>query len=96
MDGFPCKNAIKIYAYPMGIWPYDLYRKREIILFDPDTNKGIRGKKSYLKLFRSIGYYLKICRLLKKHYWRVKQEYIDQYKWLTSYECWKEYLKLDD
>ena len=92
---FPAKSD-KVYPFPMGIWPFDLFRKKEIILFDPDSHKGIYGKKSYKKLFESIQAYLHICSMLKKDYARVQKEYRDAFGYLTGYECWKGYLKLDE
>ncbi len=92
---FPAKSD-KVYPFPMGIWPFDLYRKKEIILFDPDTHKGIYGKKSYAMLFRSLQAYLQICSMLKKDYARVQKEYRDAFGYLTGYKCWKGYLKLDE
>ncbi len=92
---FPAKKD-KVYPFPMGIWPYALFRKKEIILFDPDTHKGIRGKKSYRLLMRSIGYYLKINRLLNAHYKDAQKAYREAFPYLTSLASWRKYLKLDE
>ena len=92
---FPAKSD-KVYPFPMGIWPFDLYRKKEIILFDPDSHKGIYGKKSYRMLMRSLQAYLQILKMLKKDYARVQKEYRDAFGYMTGYACWKGYLKLDE
>lgn len=92
---FPASRK-KVYPYPMGIWPYALFRKKEIVLFDPDTHKGIRGKKSYKLLARSVGYYLQILKLLDEKYPQAQKQYRQRFGYLTGYPCWKKYLKLDE
>ncbi len=92
---FPADNK-KVYPFPMGIWPYALFRKKEIVLFDPDTHKGIKGEKSYALLKRSIGYYLQILKLLKEKYPQAQKQYRERFKYLTSYTAWKKYLKLEE
>lgn len=92
---FPAK-ADRVYPFPMGIWPFDLYRKKKIILFDPDSHKGIAGEKSYKKLYDSLMIYVRICLSLAKEYKNVQQDYNDAFRHMISYECWKEYLKEDE
>ena len=89
----PANKEVK--AFPMGIWPYSLYRVGKVILFDPDSCKGIYGEKSWKELFRCIGYYFQICKLLKNEYPKARAAYKEKFKWLTSYECWVKYLKVD-
>ena len=86
----------RIYAFPMGVWPYALYRKGKVLLFDPDTKKGILGKKSYQGLFQSVGVYIRIARLMHDQYPAAVNEYRKKASWLEDYACWKEYLKLND
>ena len=86
----------RIYPFPMGIWPYELYRKGMVLLFDPDTKKGILGKKSYAGLFQSVGVYIRIARLMHDQYPAAVSAYREKAGWLEDYACWKEYLKLND
>lgn len=86
----------RIYPFPMGEWPYALYRKGKVLLFDPDTKKGILGEKSYKGLFQSVGVYIRIARLMHDQYETAVKEYQNKAHWLEDYACWKEYLKLND
>ena len=92
---FPAKND-RVYPFPMGIWPFDLFRKKKIILFDPDTHKGIAGEKSYRELYNSLKIYIRICLSLAKDYKGAQKDYNDAFRHLISYDCWKEYLKEDE
>ncbi|MBR2811689.1 MAG: hypothetical protein IKD69_09945, partial [Solobacterium sp.] len=86
----------KLTPFVMGIWPYALYRKKEIILFDPDTKKGLRLMKNYPYLLKSLGTYAQILWMLRKDYTRARRAYIERFDELTGYEAWKEYLGFDE
>lgn len=90
---FPSRNS-KVYAYPIGIWPYALYRKKRILLFDPDSERGILGRKSYVELLRCMVCYLKIVFCLFRNYEKVSKEYKERFTELCGLEFWKSYLKL--
>ena len=83
-----------IHAYPIGIWPYALYRNHDIILFDPNNKTGMRSQKSYKELFTCLGYYQKIVKLMK-NYDQMCQEYRRRFHELQTEEFWREYLKYE-
>lgn len=90
---FPAKND-KVYAYPIGIWPYALYRKKNILLFDPDSQKGLLGTKRYKELCRCLVYYLKMIICLHKYYDKVSEEYKERFGELCELRFWEKYLKI--
>lgn len=90
---FPSKNN-RVYAYPIGIWPYALYRKKCVLLFDPDSQKGILGRKSYVELFRCMVCYLKMVFCLSRNYEKASKEYKERFTELCGLEFWRGYLKL--
>ncbi len=92
---FPADKS-KPYAYPMGIWPYSLFRKKDVILFDPDTHKGIKGSKDWKQMLACLKAYADIVLMLDKSHAKVMKEYRDSFAYLSGYEGWKEYLKLND
>lgn len=90
----PVKSR-RMYAYPTGVWPFELYRKYKILLFDPDTQKGILVQKSYVQAITCFGYYLKTILQLSLKYRKVKAEYRLRFRETTTPEFWKKYLKLE-
>lgn len=90
---FPAKNK-KIYTYPIGVWPYELYRKKRILLFDPDSKKGISVRKSYLKAAKGLVIYAKMLIHLRKSYKKVCKEYRKRFKELTTWDFWEKYLEI--
>lgn len=90
---FPSKDN-QVYAYPIGIWPYALYRKKCVLLFDPDSEKGMLGRKSYVELFRCVVCYLKMVSCLSRNYEKASKEYKERFTELCGLEFWKGYLKL--
>lgn len=89
----PAKSS-RIYVHPTGVWPYELYRQKRVLLFDPDSQKGILVRKSYPEAAKSLLIYAgtlirlgfshkKVCRIYRKHF-----------KTLTTSEFWKDYLDI--
>lgn len=65
----------KIYPHPLGTSPYNLYRQKEVLLFDPDTQKGILGRREYKKAIQCLVIYIKISSVLLKKYNQVSKDY---------------------
>lgn len=85
----------KIYVYPAGIWPAAFYRKQDVILFDPETHKGIRVHKSWKMMFQCIGIIIKTLGLMNSRYNQARQGYHDRIRETWTEEFWKGYLRLD-
>ena len=90
---FPAK-ADKIYAYPTGVWPTVLYRKKKVLLYDPDTLKGILVEKSYRKALYCIWKCCGALVALRIHYKRRCKEFAVHEKEFTTYSFWRQYLEL--
>lgn len=86
----------RVYAYPMGIHPYALFRKKELILFDPDSGTGIHVQKSWRELFFGAMLMLRTYGLLALRYKKAQKEYREGIGTLRSADFWRSYLKLED
>lgn len=90
---FPAKND-RIYAHPIGVYPYKLYRQKNILLFEPDSKKGILLKKSYRKAIKCLVMYTKTIRQLKRQYKTIGKDYRKRISELTTLEFWANYLEI--
>lgn len=90
---FPAKSH-KTYAYPIGVWPFEIYRKYKVLLFDPDSQKGILVQKSYIQAMVCLIYYIKTIIYLKIKYHKVCEEYRQRFNEMTTLDFWENYLEL--
>ena len=88
-----CKN--KVYDYPMGIHPYALFRKQDVILFDPDSKTGMMVHKSWHELIGALWLILKTYLLLALYYKKSQKAYQQNIHRMQSAEFWRSYLKLE-
>ena len=91
---FPADQR-RVWAYPFGIWPTAFFGKKQVILFDPDSWKGIKVEKSWEGLGRSIAGIAKICVLLLFRWRFVSAVFRKEAKNLRTPEAWRHYLRLD-
>lgn len=84
----------KVYAYPMGIHPYALYRKKDVILFDPDSQTGIAVHKSWRELLGVLCMIGKTYLLIATRYKNAQREYRREIQSMQTAEFWRKYLKL--
>lgn len=92
---FPAFREEHLPAYPMGIDPYSLYRKEEVLLFDPYNQTGVIVKRDVSKMWACLHTFCRELHELKKQYTKVQKEYCEQIDKARHSEFWKEYLKID-
>lgn len=85
----------KVYAYPMGIHPYALFRKKNVILFDPDSQTGIAVHKSWRELMGVLCTIGRTYLLIATQYRKAQQEYRREIQTMQTAGFWRKYLKLD-
>lgn len=85
----------KVYVYPMGIHPYALFRKKDVILFDPDSQTGIAVHKSWRELMGVLCTIGKTYLLIATQYRKAQREYRREIQTMQTAGFWREYLKLD-
>ncbi len=90
---FPADRR-RVYAYPFGVWPTALCGKAEVILFDPDSLRGILVRKSWAGLADSLRSVLKIGALMLFRYDAVCRKYRKEAGSLRTAEAWRKYLRL--
>lgn len=78
---------------PFGAHPVELYRCKRVLLFDPDSRKGLLLERKHRQLWISLMRCLKLWRLLQKHYRRTVQDYQVHAKELMTIEFWEQYLE---
>lgn len=87
----PAKKICKF--VPFGAHPAALYRCKQVILFDPDTRKGLLLERKHRQLWISLIRCLKLWKLLQKHYQKTVQDYQEHANELMTIEFWEQYLK---
>ena len=79
----------------MGIHPYALFRKKDVILFDPDSQTGIAVHKSWRELIGVLCTIGKTYLLISIHYKKAQREYRCKIQTMQNAAFWRKYLKLD-
>lgn len=87
---FPAKKACRL--VPFGAHPSELYRCKNIVLYDPDTGKGFHVKRQHRQLLLSLGRCLQIWWLLHRKYQKTVQDYQLHGAELTTQDFWEHYL----
>lgn len=87
----PAKKECK--PVPFGAHPSELYRYKNILLYDPDTGKGFHVKRQHRQLLLSLGRCLQIWWLLHRHYHKVVRDYQAHGAELTTQDFWEQYLE---
>lgn len=90
---FPADRR-RVYAYPFGIWPTALCGKAKVILFDPDSRKGILVEKSWSGLFDSFRCAVKMGVLLMFRHPAACRKYRKEAESLRTPGAWRQYLRL--
>lgn len=85
----------RVYDYPMGIHPYALFRKQDVVLFDPDSKTGMMVHKSWHELIRALQLILKTYLLLALYYKSSQKAYRQNIRKMQTSEFWRCYLKLE-
>ncbi len=80
----------------LGAHPRKLFRARKVLLFDPDTKKGIFVKRERKQLFTTVWRCLHICRQIDKKFDAACRDYREHAAELTTEDFWTGYLGLED
>ncbi len=82
----------KTHPLVIGAFPTMFYRKKRVLLYEPDTRKGICVQRRYRELFHFVCAAFTVYRLLRKNYERVAGEYRIRYREVTGSAFWEKYL----
>lgn len=88
---FPAKKQLT--ALPYGAHVSSLYRLKNVVLYDPDCNKGIVVKKRFGMLFVTLARCVEVAFMLATKYRKAEKKYADVYE-LKSKEFWERYLEI--
>lgn len=86
-----CKKTVPFF---MGEPLKSFYRIKELLLFDPDTNKGILVRKSFVELIKAYIAFGRVVYLINKKYPSVAHEFQSRKKELEGIEFWRKYLEI--
>ena len=75
--------------------PINFYKVKQAIQYIQNNDMGFVTEKSYIELFRIIGYYFRVRRLIYKRLGEANAEYRSRYKELITEDFWREYLHLE-
>ncbi len=73
--------------------PFDTFRKKKVLLYDPDNGKGALLERKYGELVKCIGIYIKTLIEIFLHYNRAADDYKNNIGKFTNAEAWEAYLK---
>lgn len=76
--------------------PYKVFRKREIILFEPLGKKALLAKRDYGKLKQILKCLVQTNILVDRFYRKAAVEYRERLNEITSVSAWEKYLGLED
>lgn len=86
----PAKRICK--PIPFGAHPIAWYRCKQVLLFDPDSRKGLLLERKHRQLWISLLRCLKLCWMLHRQYRKTVQDYQAHAKELMTLEFWEKYL----
>lgn len=78
----------------LGAHPKFLYRRKKVLLFDPDSQKGFVTERKQKNLFITFFRCVKVCLLLWKHYSDTVKDFQKHSSELNTKEFWNKYLEL--
>ena len=90
----PSKTS-SLRVHPMGCDPFDLYREKNVLLFDPYNHTGFIVSKEYRSCLKIIRLYLGEKRKLKKSYPKLLEQYREAKNAYSTLKSWKKYLQLE-
>lgn len=76
--------------------PVSTFRKKQVLNYDPLTDRGFITEKSYKELFRTLRRYRRVCSLLNKRFDTARQEYIKSFPSMTNEQFWSAYLDIKE
>ena len=75
--------------------PFEAFRAKNVVLFDPVDRKSIMLKKDYGEFFASLILILRAVGRIKANYDQVAKRYRDGEQSITTLESWKKYLDIE-
>ncbi|WP_031553374.1 glycosyltransferase family 2 protein [Oribacterium sp. FC2011] len=75
--------------------PFEAFRSKNVVLFDPVDRKSIILKKDYGKFFASLILIIRAVGRIKANYDQVAKRYRDGEQSITTLESWKKYLDIE-
>ncbi|MDO4265800.1 MAG: glycosyltransferase [Eubacteriales bacterium] len=72
--------------------PFEAYREKQIILFEPFSRKAVLAKKDYQELLKAAGLYWKALMLIVFRYPKAARAYRKHRNQITGYGTWIKYL----
>ena len=75
--------------------PFEAFRAKNVVLFDPVDRKSIILKKDYGKFFAALILIIRAVGRIKANYDQVAKRYRDGEQSITTLESWKKYLDIE-
>lgn len=83
-------NDIKV-IFPLHS-PFDMFRKKRVLLYDPDNEKAVLLEKKYGELIKCAGVYVRMLLEVFLHYNHAADDYKENIGKITNAEAWEVYL----
>lgn len=74
--------------------PFEAYRKKKVVLYEPGSGKVLLLEKKYGELIKIIFRYGKMFGQFARQYNTVRRQYRDKIGMITNQKAWEEYLGL--
>ena len=75
--------------------PFEAFRAKNVVLFDPVDQRSIILKKDYGKFFASLILIIRAVGRIKANYDQVAKRYREEKQTITTRESWKKYLDIE-
>lgn len=73
--------------------PFETFRKKKVVLYEPGSNKAVLIEKQYKELFKFIGTFLKSLWAFSHGFDAAVKDYEENIWKITNQKAWEEYLK---
>ena len=74
--------------------PFQAFRKKKVVLFEPFSGKAVLAKKDWKQMWLVCGLYRDAWRLMKKHK-SAAEKYRNEIQKFTCMDAWKQYLEIE-
>lgn len=92
INGWLLPGKRKCIPVALGAHPKKLFRRSNVLLFDPDTKKGFVTKRKRAHLFTTLFRCIKACSILNKSYSTAVEDFQRHSDSLTTESFWRDYL----
>lgn len=73
--------------------PFETFRKKKVVLYEPGSNKAVLIEKQYKELFKLIGAFLRALWAFSHGFDAAVRDYEENIQKITNQKAWEEYLK---